>query len=102
MRKELEAALDLAENLPADELPRLVGELEEIRCIALMRLTTRETKSQTDELLDVHEVAALLHMSTDWVYRRARKLPFFCENGSSRALRFSAAKLDLYLKQKSR
>ena len=102
MQKELEAALDLAETLPADKLPRLLGSLEEVRAVALMRLTTRVEKTEPDKLLTVRQVADRLAVSRDWVYRHGKTLPFFYENGSSRNLRFSAAKLDLYLKGKQK
>jgi predicted DNA-binding transcriptional regulator AlpA len=102
MRDELKAALSLAGNLPAEELPRLLGDLEEVRAVALMRLTTRETKSQTDELLDVQQVAARLHMSADYVYRHAKIFPFTVKNRTGRALRFSSSGLASYLKQKSK
>ena len=98
----LDELQELARTLPPEELPRFLGELETVRCVAFARLTTPATTPPQDELLDVQQVADRLRMSRDWVYRRARKLPFFCNGGTGRALRFSSARLDLYLKQKSR
>jgi hypothetical protein len=53
-------------------------------------------------LLTVRQLADRLHMSTDYVYRNARRFPFFCANSSGRSLRFSANGLDRYLKGKTK
>jgi hypothetical protein len=100
MRPELKSALDLARELSPEELPALVGSLEEIKVTALARLTTRETKSQTDELPDVNETARRLHCSKDYLYRNSTKYSFTRREG--RKLLFSSSGLALYLKQKSR
>lgn len=97
MRKELKAALDLARTLDAADLPFFVGELETIRCIALMRLCTREIKSQTDELLTVSEAARRMAVSKDFIYRNHRKFSFVRREGSR--LLFSSNGLDSYLKK---
>ncbi len=97
MHRELEPVLNLSKNLPAEELPQLLGALEEIRAVALMRLCTRETKSQNDELLDVKETARRMHCSRDYLYRNYKTLPFVRREG--RKLLFSSAGLVAYLKR---
>ncbi len=51
-----------------------------------------------DRLLTVEEAAKKLGLSTDWLYRRARKLPFTVRLG--RRLRFSERGLDRYIRQR--
>jgi len=99
MRRELEEVLELAGTLPADELPRLLGELEEVRARAFQRLSTPEQAPTSDALLTVKQVAARLSVSREYIYVHARQFPFFRPNKTGRALRFSAAGLDLYLKK---
>jgi hypothetical protein len=77
MRVELQPALRAAKDLPAEDLPRLLGELEEIRCTALARLSSRvPVLQQPDKLLGVAEAAERLGMSQDYLYRNSRSLPF--------------------------
>ena len=51
---------------------------------------TGSSKHETseDRLLTVEEAAQMLSMSTDWLYRNAKKLPFARKLGK-KALRFS-------------
>ena|ERR1019366_4311990 len=61
MRNELQTVMMAARELPAGELPRLLGELEEIRCTAMARLTApAPVQSQADELLNAAEAARRL------------------------------------------
>jgi predicted DNA-binding transcriptional regulator AlpA len=53
-----------------------------------------------DRLLDVNEAAARLHMSPEWLYRHARKLPFTVRLGR-KALRFSDAGITRYLQRRT-
>jgi excisionase family DNA binding protein len=96
MRPQLTEALNLAKSLPAEELPAFLGELEQIRITALARITTPATQPG-DTLLEVPEAAARLGMSPDYLYRHSKKLPFTRRIG--RALRFSSAGIDTYLKR---
>jgi excisionase family DNA binding protein len=50
------------------------------------------------QLLDVKEAARRLHVSTDWLYRRAGRLPFTVRMGG--ALRFSAEAIERYIRQR--
>ena len=95
MRQELETALTAARELPAPELPRLLGELEEIRATALARLSSPAGLQVLDELLDVEQAAARLGVSTAYLYKNHSRLPFVRRMGT--ALRFSAAGLSDYI-----
>ena len=56
MRNELQPMLIAAKELPVGELPRLLGELEEIRVTALARLTVPQpAPQQSDGLRDIAE-----------------------------------------------
>lgn len=92
--------LDLARMLPADELPRLLGDLEEVRCIALTRLSTPAIASTPDELLEVPEAAARLSVSPNYLYRHSRHYPFTRREG--RKLLFSAKGIEQYISRKAR
>lgn len=97
MRAELQAVLSAARQLPPEELPKLLGELEEIRCTAMARLIAPVPSQPPDELLDVEAAARRLGMSKDYLYRHADSFPFTRRMG--RSLRFSARGIDAYIKQ---
>lgn len=59
---------------------------------------TPDISSEPDSLLDVAAAAARLGMSKDWLYRRAKKLPFCVPQG--RALRFSSHGIDRYIERR--
>ena len=90
--------LSAARSLPAEELPRLVGDLEEIKCIALGRLTTPVAQHPPDELLGIEEAARRLGVSVGYLYRHHRRLPFTRRMG--RRLLFSANGIQAYLRSK--
>ena len=95
MRAELQAALAAAKDLPADELPHLLGELEEIRCTALARLQAPSPPPEEDELLDVTAAAHKLGVSRDYLYRNHARFPFTRRMG--KRLLFSRNGLEKYL-----
>jgi predicted DNA-binding transcriptional regulator AlpA len=97
MRKELENAFELAKTLPADELPRLLGDLAEIHAVAFQRLSTPPPAPTHDELVDVEQAARRLGMSENYLYRHSKRFAFTRRNG--RALRFSSAGIDAYLRR---
>lgn len=70
MRHELEPALSYARSLAVKELPRFLGELEEIRAIAFARLIAPPVAcTQPDEeLLDIPEAARRLNLSRTTLY----------------------------------
>jgi|SRR5579862_393108 len=98
MRAELMAAFELAANLPADELPFFIGELEIVRCIAVARLTT-PAPTPPDQNLEVPETAHRLGVSPDFLYRNHRRFPFTRRIG--RKLLFSSRGLEDYLRRQS-
>lgn len=98
MRAELQNVLAAAKELPTEQLPRLLGDLEEIRCTAMARLTAPPpTAPQLDELLDVDEAAHRLGTSKDYLYRHHALLPFTRRIG--RSLRFSTLGIEKYIRQ---
>src|SRR5215472_3129209 len=62
------------------------GQLRELVREEIQAATT--TKHQADRMLTAEEAAEMLSMSTDWLYRNARKLPFTRKLGH-KMLRFS-------------
>jgi excisionase family DNA binding protein len=93
VRRELEDALRLARDLDREELPRLLGELEEVRATAMGRLATPPAPTQPDRSLSVDELASRMGVSRDYVYHHHHEWPFtrrrgkklvFSENGLER------------------
>jgi excisionase family DNA binding protein len=97
MRNELQTVLQVAQELPAGDLPRLLGELEEIRCTAMARLTMLAPAQRPDELLMIEQAAERLGLSVDYLYRNHSRLPFTRRMG--RSLRFSSLGIDEYIKR---
>ncbi len=101
MRNELQCVLDAVREMPPDQLPELLGELEVVRATAMMKLSApapAHPPQQADALLDVTEAAQRLGMSEKYLYRHASRLPFTRHMG--RSLRFSSFGIAAYLKQK--
>jgi hypothetical protein len=76
---ELERALAAAATIPVPELPSFLGKLREIEATALARLHAIQDGRATvepEQLLDVTEAAKRLSVSTDYLYRNWKKLPF--------------------------
>ena len=99
MTPELQAVLKVARSVTPEELPQLLGELEQVRAVAWSRLAPpAPAKSQTrDELLDIEAAAARLGMSGSYLYRHHQTFPFTRKVG--RALRFSSSGIDLYISE---
>jgi hypothetical protein len=96
MRHELEAALRLARDLNRDELPKLLGELEEVRATAQARLATPPAPAQPDQWVGIEEAAAMLSVSTDYLYHNHERYPFVRRMG--KRLLFSQAGIEKYTK----
>src|SRR5215831_1122142 len=96
MRTELKPALEAARGIPADELPRLLGELEEIRCTAIARLGSPAALPQEDRLLGIGDAAEKLGVSRDYLYRNHPSLPFTRRMG--KRLVFSSLGIEKYIK----
>jgi excisionase family DNA binding protein len=99
MRRSLEPVLLEARTLPPDALAEFLGDLEQVRVTALARIAAPPVEVKPDRLLTVAEVADRLHLSRDYVYRRAKHFPFTVKDKTGRALRFSSTGLDLYLRK---
>lgn len=97
MRSELQTVLMAVRELPAGELPRLLGELEEIRCTAMARLSAQLClpKAESDELLGVEEASRRLGVSKDFLYRQGRHFPFVRRMG--RKLLFSKLGIERHI-----
>ena len=89
---------DAARELPAEELPELIGQLESIKATAWARLTAPALATQEhDELLDVETAAERLGVSRDYLYRHSQEYPFTRRQG--RKLLFSALGVDKHIRQ---
>jgi len=98
MREELKSALKCALEVPREQLPILLGEIEEVRCTAMVRLTSPEsTQSVEDRLVDVEEASLRLGISQDYLYRNSGDYPFTRRMG--RRLLFSSVGIDKYIRQ---
>ena len=99
MRQELELILVAARTLPSEELPRLLGDLEEVRATALARLSAPiPAHHPPDQLLGVEEAASRLGISRGYLYHNHHRLPLGTRR-IGRALRFSAREIDKYIQR---
>jgi hypothetical protein len=86
-----------ARELPTDQLPDFIGELESIKAIAWSRLTAPASNPQPhDELVDVAAAAERLGVSQTFLYHHAQDYPFTRRQG--RKLLFSALGIDKYIR----
>lgn len=99
----------LAESVPADEIPALLGALERIRARLWQRLNEAPTPSSAtpkrdqraaDRLLTTREAAQLLGVKPRWLYSHAHEIPGV-QRLSRRCLRFSERKLRRWMDQRS-
>lgn len=97
MRGELQAALTIARSVPAEELPRLLGDLEEVRATALLRLSGPTMPVAKDELLAIEEASRRLSVSRGYLYRHHQQFPFTRRVG--RKLLFSAHGIDQHIRR---
>jgi excisionase family DNA binding protein len=90
--------LRAARELPPEELPDLIGRLEEAKATAWARLTAPvAAPTEHDELLSVTEAARRLGISQDYLYRRQKEYPFTRRQG--RKVLFSALGIDKHIRQ---
>lgn len=89
----------VVESVPADEIPALLGEVEELKGKLMLRLFSSgvqpvQTATPTpgdggpDKLLTAKEASEILGVTTKWVYERSKRLPF-ARRLSPGTLRFS-------------
>jgi excisionase family DNA binding protein len=73
-------AIETAQACEVERLPELLAHLEHARAVALGRLITAAATPPpapaADRFLKVAEAAAVLGVSTRWIYRRRATLPF--------------------------
>jgi hypothetical protein len=94
-----EDILQAARELPAEDLPGLIGQLEAAKATAYARLTApTPVHSEHDELLDVTEAARRLGVSVGYLYSHYRDYP--CSRRQGRKVLFSALGIDRYISQK--
>jgi hypothetical protein len=88
-----------AQELPAEDLPDLIGRLEAAKATAWARLASLTPTSQAhDELLSVQEAARRLGVSEDYLYGHHREYAFTRRQG--RKLLFSALGIDRFIRHK--
>ncbi len=95
----MQAALELARKIDAEELPRLIGDLSEITATCQARLVATPPAKPADELLTVEQTAARLKCSVGYLYKHHKRYPFTRQNAVGSRLLFSASGLDAYLKK---
>jgi len=91
--------LRAARELPVEELPVLIGQLEAAKAAAWARLAVPQAQPEHDELLNVTEAAGRLGVSTDYLYTHHRDYAFTRRQG--RKLLFSAIGIDTYIRQRT-
>ncbi len=91
----LELGLRAAREFDRDDLPKLMAMLEEVRATALLRLSNAPAAPASDVMLDIETAAKRLGVSSHYLYRHAKKLPFSRRIG--RKLLFSSQGIDRYI-----
>ncbi len=99
MRRELETVLKIARDLNAEQLPELLGELEQVRVTAMARLAAPVImQPSVDRLLGVGEAAKRMGVSEDYLYRHHQEFSFTTRMG--RKLLFSSAGIEKHIRTK--
>jgi predicted DNA-binding transcriptional regulator AlpA len=89
-----------AADVPAEAIPGLLAQLAAAQTALagrLLAMPSGTARAPSEELLTVEEAARRLATTPDWLYRRARRLPFAVRVGP-RQLRFSSAGIDRYIR----
>lgn len=89
-------------TVPPGRIPALLSQLSALQGAMAARLISAdrdEPVSGEDTLLTVDQAAERLGVSTDWLFRRSRTLPFVVRLG--RHLRFSNRGIDRYLRSRT-
>lgn len=96
---EVNSLLNVARSVSAEELPRLLGDLENIRMVARQRLNAPAPIRQSvdDELINVKEAARRLGVSRQYLYTNQSRLPFTRHIG--RRLLFSISGIVTYIRR---
>lgn len=101
MRQELQVVLRAVSAMPTEDIPALLGELEQVRYTAIARLSGQTCPSprESDRLISVGEAADRLGISTDYLYRHADEYPFTQRIGSR--LLFSIAGIERFIQSRT-
>ena len=97
MRPELQTVLEIAQSLPTNDLSAFLGDIEQIRVAAFVRLIAPPLRDLPDSLVDVSEASKRLGMSVSYLYRNHESLPFTRRAG--RSLRFSTQGMEEHLRR---
>jgi len=101
LRAELLSLLKSLPKLQPDELPTLLGELEEVRAHVWLRMNApAPAQSAPDTLLSAGEAALRLGRSKDYVYRHANEFPF-TRRMPGGGPQFSARGIEAYISKKT-
>jgi excisionase family DNA binding protein len=79
------------EEIPKEDIPAVLSQLSSLStAIAARMMTDRagDAPKEEDELLTTSQAAELLNVHSDWLYKRAKNLPF-TRRLSRKGLRFS-------------
>ncbi len=88
-----------AKEIPPEQVPALLAQLAALQSALVARwMVVNGQVPGEDHLLSVEDAARMLAVSPDWLYRRAKTLPFTVRLGGR--LRFSAQGLARYLCQR--
>lgn len=93
------------EEIQAEAIPGLLGDLEPLRAALWARMTSAPTSGngqstqEGDSLVDVTEAARRLGTSRDYLYRHSAKLPFTVRLGP-RQLRFSSRGIERFIRHR--
>ena len=92
------------EDITPQEAGEMLVKLSSIQTILMSRVLSGNgngNHAQQDELLTVEEAANRLNTSVDWIRRHTKTLPFTVRI-SPKQVRFSAKKIETYLKNRPR
>src|SRR5262245_30934521 len=98
---ELLSDIAWARDVSRESIPPILLRLVAVQT-ALAPRTAQPDESHTedcDRLLTAQEAAKKLGVTSDWLYRRSRRLPFAVKLG--RAVRFSQSGIDRWIRNKS-
>lgn len=102
MKKLVELKEEIGELAP-EQIPAVLGELEELKAAAWAQLLAPNGRNPSgvqlaDELVNAREAARRLGLSVDYLYRFSRRLPFVVRIG--RRVRFSSRGIERYIERR--
>jgi hypothetical protein len=98
MRQELQSSLAQARTLAPEELPRLLGDLEEFASWHWLGSPATCVRTEApDTLLEVPEASARLGVSANYLYRNSKRFAFTRRQG--RKLLFSSRGIEQHIRK---